>query len=138
VRLLLDTHVWLWTLVDPDRLSREAADLIEASGTQVFLSAASSWEIAIKYRLGRLALPEPPEAFIPPRLLRDDLTSLPVEHHHACRVASLPLHHCDPFDRLLIAQAQIENMPLATADPAFEQYDVTLIPAARRRAHSRT
>ena len=131
MRLLLDTHVWLWTLVSPERLSREASELISDAGTQVFLSAASSWEISIKYRLGRLELPEPPETLIPLRLLRDGLTSLPVDHHHTCRVASLPLHHRDPFDRLLIAQAQIENLRLATADPSFQEYELSLIPAGR-------
>lgn len=131
MRLLLDTHVWLWTLVSPERLTSDASSLISDSGTQVFLSAASSWEISIKYRLGRLELPEPPETLIPLRLLRDGLTSLPVDHHHACRVASLPLHHRDPFDRLLIAQAQIENLTLATADPAFQKYDLSLVLAAR-------
>lgn len=127
MNLLLDTHVWLWTLVSPERLGPGPAELIEDTGTRLFLSAASSWEIAIKYRLGRLPLPEPPEQFIPPRLIRDGIAPLPVHHHHACRVADLPLHHRDPFDRLLVAQAQIEGMTLLTADRSLLPYAIEVV-----------
>ena len=127
MNVLLDTHVWLWTLVSPERLDPGATDLLSNADARLFLSAASSWEIAIKYRLGRLPLPEPPEQFIPIRLIRDGIAPLPVQHHHACRVAELPLHHKDPFDRLLVAQAQIENMTLATADRRLLDYDIEAV-----------
>ena len=104
-RLLLDTHVWLWSITTPGKLGREGLTLLENTANELFLSAASAWEIAIKYRLGRLPLPEPPHKFIPPRLIRDGIKPLPVEHHHACHVANLPDLHRDPFDRLLIALA---------------------------------
>ncbi len=94
MKVLLDTHVWLWSVV---------------------------------YRLGRLDLPEPPAMFIEPRLVRDGIESLPIEHRHACRVAELPEHHRDPFDRLLVAVAQLESLTLATTDPALEHYDVPLL-----------
>ena len=126
-RFLLDTHVWLWSITDPPKLGREGLRLLENTGNQLFLSAASSWEMAIKYRLGRLPLPEPPHIFIPPRLIRDGITPLPVEHHHACQVANLPDLHRDPFDRLLIAQAQIEHFTFITADQKLKDYNVEMI-----------
>jgi PIN domain nuclease of toxin-antitoxin system len=126
VRLLLDTHVWLWTLVSPQRIPADTRALLAAPENGLFLSAASSWEIAIKYRLGKLPLPEPPARFIPPRLVRDRIEPLSVEHHHAQAVADLPMHHGDPFDRLLIAQARIEGLVLVTADPKLATYDVEL------------
>lgn len=95
----------------------------------LLLSAASAWEIAIKYALGRLPLPEPPPALDPDRMRASGVTGLAVDHAHAHEVAHLPLHHGDPFDRLLIAQAKIEAVPLITADAAFGDYDVNLIVA---------
>ena len=126
-RLLLDTHVWLWSITTPGKLGREGLTLLENTVNELFLSAASAWEIAIKYRLGRLPLPEPPHKFIPPRLIRDGIKPLPVEHHHACHVANLPDLHRDPFDRLLIAQAQTERLAFITADQGLKDYNVELI-----------
>ena len=126
-RLLLDTHVWLWSISTPRRLGREGIRLLENTKNDLFLSAASSWEIAIKYRIGRLPLPEPPHKFIPSRLIRDGIKSLPVEHHHACHVANLPDLHRDPFDRLLIAQAQTERLVFITADKKLKEYNVEMI-----------
>ncbi len=126
-RLLLDTHVWLWSITTPYKLGREGIRLLENTRNELFLSAASSWEIAIKYSLGRLPLPEPPHKFIPPRLIRDGIKPLPVEHHHACHVANLPDLHRDPFDRLLIAQAQTENLAFITADQKLKDYNVEII-----------
>ena len=100
---------------------------IENPENVIYLSAASSWEIAIKYTLGKLPLPEPPESFVPKRLARDGISSLPVEHVHALHVASLPLHHQDPFDHLLIAQAQIERIHLMTVDPKIKDYDLAIL-----------
>lgn len=93
----------------------------------LYLSAASCREIAIEYQLGTLPLPEEPEAFIGLRLLRDGIRDLPVSVRHASRVSRLPLIHRDPFDRLLISQARIENLTLVSSDPVFTQYDISLI-----------
>lgn len=95
----------------------------------MLLSAASSWEIAIKYALGRLPLPEPPGEYVPDRMRTSGVIPLPVEHSHALGVATLPLHHGDPFDRLLIAQAQAEAIPILTADREFDSYDVEVLRA---------
>lgn len=127
MKLLLDTQVWLWSLARPERLSEEAASLLTDSSHDLFLSAASCWEIAIKYQLRKLPLPEDPEAFIAPRLLRDGIQALPISIQHAGRVARLPLHHRDPFDRLLIAQSQIDRLTLISADAMFARYEVELI-----------
>lgn len=126
MRFLLDTHVWLWTLTAPERLDRDTRRLLEDPANQLLLSAASCWEIAIKYRLGKLALPESPARFIPPRLVRDGITELPIQHHHALAVADLPEHHNDPFDRLLVAQALIERLTLVSADRTLAPYRVDL------------
>jgi PIN domain nuclease of toxin-antitoxin system len=127
VTILLDTQCWLWWLVSPEKLSSSALQQLADGENTLLLSAASSWEIAIKYSLGKLPLPEPPEAFVSSRIIRDGVTPLPVEHAHALRVSALPLHHRDPFDRLLIAQAQIEGVPVMTVDPVFLRYGVEVI-----------
>jgi len=127
VRLLLDTHVWLWSLVSPDRLSPSVAGLLGDAENDLYLSAASCWEIAIKYQLGKLPLPEHPEDFIRPRLLRDGIHAMPVSLPHATRVARLPMIHRDPFDRLLVSQSRIEEIALVSADPVFARYDIELI-----------
>jgi PIN domain nuclease of toxin-antitoxin system len=126
VRILLDTHCWLWMLVAPDRFSETARRLIEDPASELLLSAASSWEIAIKYELGKLPLPEPPARYVPARMQASGITSLPVEHAHALHVAELPGHHRDPFDRLLVSQAILEKLVLLTADPQLEPYEVRL------------
>ena len=127
MQILLDTHVWLWTLVAPERIRRSAREAILDRGNALFLSAASAWEIAIKHAIGKLPLPEPPETFVPSRLIRDSIRPLPVAMHHALRVATLPPHHRDPFDRLLIAQARVDRMPVVTRDPIFTRYGVRTI-----------
>jgi PIN domain nuclease of toxin-antitoxin system len=123
-RLLLDTHVWLWMISDPQRLRAEVQETLRSGDSALFLSAASCWEIAIKHRLGKLPLPEPPAAFVPPRLLRDGVALLPIDAHHALAVADLPDLHSDPFDRLLVAQARAERLTLVTVDEALLRYDV--------------
>jgi PIN domain nuclease of toxin-antitoxin system len=124
MRLLLDTHVWLWLVAAPERLSRDARDRLELSDTRLFLSAASGWEMSIKQQLGRLELGGPAERVIPELMLRSDVTPLPITHLHGLRAGALPPHHRDPFDRMLIAQAQLEGLPIMTADAAFAAYDV--------------
>jgi len=127
VRVLLDTHCWLWVHAQPERLSPAARAVVEDAGNHLFLSAASAWEIAIKYALGKLPLPVPPAEYVPSRMERADTSALPVAHEHALRVATLPPHHRDPFDRLLVAQCQLERMRLLTTDPQFRPYDIEVI-----------
>jgi PIN domain nuclease of toxin-antitoxin system len=126
MRLLLDTQCWLWMLVAPERFSDPVREELEDPGVEVILSAASAWEIAIKYALGKLPLPAPPSSYVPVRMKSSGTIGLPVEHVHALRVASLPDHHRDPFDRLLIAQATVEKLPILSADRQFEAYDIDL------------
>jgi PIN domain nuclease of toxin-antitoxin system len=129
MRILVDTQVWLWMLAAPERLAPEARALVADGATEVLLSAASAWEIAIKVGLGKLTLPGPPEDTVPALMVRSAVTPLPVTHRHALRVATLPPHHRDPFDRLLVAQAQLEDLPLLTADPQLHAYDVRVLRA---------
>jgi PIN domain nuclease of toxin-antitoxin system len=110
--------------VAPERFISPARALIEESENDLFLSAASSWEIAIKHALGRLRLPASPSEYVPDRLAPGGVSPLQIDHTHVLRVATLPMHHRDPFDRLLIAQAQLERMEILTADRQFEPYDV--------------
>jgi PIN domain nuclease of toxin-antitoxin system len=124
--LLVDTHVFLWMQTEPERLGSARA-LLEDDGTELLLSAASSWEIAVKWALGKLPLPEPPDRYVPDRMQRTAMTALAVSHHHALTVAELPTHHRDPFDRLLVAQAMSEDLPLITADAALRPYDIDLV-----------
>jgi PIN domain nuclease of toxin-antitoxin system len=129
VRALLDTQVWLWMLAAPERLSDSTRALVVAADNELLFSAASAWEIAIKHALGKLRLPEAPEAYVLRLMTRTGVTPLPVYHRHALHVATLPPRHRDPFDRLLVAQAQLENLPILTADRSFELYDVETIRA---------
>lgn len=125
--MLLDTHVWLWLNADPARLSATLRRRLERQPERALVSAASTWEIAIKVGLGRLTLPEAPETWMPDRLRRTQVTPLAIEHSHAAGVASLPSHHRDPFDRLLVAQALALDVPLVTADPQLAAYDVEIL-----------
>ena len=113
----------------PDRFSPRARSIVETLDHELFLSAASAWEIAIKHALGKLRLPEPPARYVPSRVERLRTTPLPIEQEHALRVALLPPHHRDPFDRILVAQAQSENLAILTADPVMAKYDVDVITA---------
>ncbi len=126
MRLLLDTHVWLWMLTAPDRLGAARA-LVADPANELLLSAASSWEIAIKYGLGRLPLPAPPPVYVPERLRSTGVTPLPIEHSHTLEVAELPPLHRDPFDRLLVAQARLLGVPLLTDDEQIAVYEVSTI-----------
>lgn len=127
MKLLLDTHVWLWWLTEPERLPEPIHAALEDGGNELYLSVVTSWEIAIKYTLGKFPLPDTPTNFVEARLQRDGLRTLTIEHRHALAVAELPFHHHDPFDRLLVAQAQGESMSMATVDPKIKAYDVALL-----------
>jgi len=126
VRLLLDTHVFLWFVAGDARLSRRARRTLDDSRAVLLLSAASVWEMAIKASLGRLTLPTTAGEYIAGKM-KNGLQTLPIEWIHAAAVETLPAHHRDPFDRLLIAQAQLEECAIVSADPAFRQYDVRVI-----------
>lgn len=127
MRALLDTQCWIWIALTPDHFSDRARAVIEATDSELLFSAASAWEIAIKYTAGKLPLPEPPIDYIQTRLRRTGTTPLPITHLHALRAGMLPRHHRDPFDRLLIAQAQMEGVHVITSDAKFRRYDVEVI-----------
>lgn len=129
MRLLLDTHVWLWMQADPDRLSDSVLQLLRDPDTERLLSVASVWEIVIKHAIGRLALPDAPEPYVQARLRTSATVPLSASLAHVLHVAELPPHHRDPFDRLLVAQARVEGMSLVTADTTLARYDVELMPA---------
>ncbi len=124
MKLLLDTHTFLWFVNDSPRLSASAKTLLE-SDVDLLLSMASVWEIAIKSSLGKLSLPDSFDKFIPQQLALNDVEILPINLTHLNVVVALPFHHRDPFDRLLIAQAVAEKIPIVSADQAFDAYTNT-------------
>ncbi len=124
MNLLLDTHSFLWFVLDNPQLSSTAADTIEDVDNQSYLSIVSVWEMAIKVSIGKLSFPQPLDVFIPDQLQRNGIQLLPVRLPHALHVATLPFHHRDPFDRLLIAQGLVEPMPIVSADVMFDRYNV--------------
>jgi PIN domain nuclease of toxin-antitoxin system len=127
MRVLLDTHAFLWWIEDAANLSRRARRAIGNPGNECFLSLASCWEMAIKLSLGKLRLPGAIERFIPEQLAANAFRQLAIEFRHVARVAALPFHHRDPFDRLLAAQALEERCAIVSADPIFRKYGVTRI-----------
>ncbi len=126
MRLLLDTHVLLWALLDPDRLTARAAAALQDPQNSLFASAASAWEVAIKQSLGKLTLPGPADVWLPEACLKTGIGWLPVSAADALAVGRLVWHHRDPFDRLLIAQA-CDGMILVTHDDAFAPYAVPVL-----------
>lgn len=127
MRALLDTQAFLWANQDPERLGAQLP-LVAYAANQLLVSAAVSWELAIKTAIGRLVLPEPVATYVPSRVAAANFVAIPIEHAHALAVGGLPMHHRDPFDRLLIAQASVLGLPIITADPQFERYDVQVLP----------
>lgn len=123
-RALLDTHSFLWFISGSERLSRRARVLIEDSDNPMLVSAASLWEIAIKNGLGKLSLERPFAELIPEQLKRQRIDVLGIELPHLAELTRLPLHHRDPFDRLLVAQARAEDLPIVSADHALDRYGV--------------
>ena len=122
--LLLDTHAFLWFVSDDPRLSVAAAGRIAEPATRVFTSVVSAWEIVIKVSTGKLTLDRPLEQFWPESLAANDFEVLDVKSEHVLALSSLPLHHRDPFDRLLIAQAIAEDLEIVSADATFDAYPV--------------
>jgi PIN domain nuclease of toxin-antitoxin system len=127
VKYLFDTSVWLWSLSAPERIGREGLSVLGRAGQEFYFSAVTSWEIAIKWSLGKLLLPEPPESYVPKRMADQRILPLPITHRHTLAVSKLPAKHGDPFDRLLIAQARAEEMAILTADRVFRLYDVETV-----------
>lgn len=124
---LLDTHVFLWFIMGNERLSEKVRALIEDGNSKMFLSIASLWEISIKTSLGKLKLSEPFEKLIPDQLDACGIDILEIKLAHLFKLNSLPFHHQDPFDRLIICQSMVENITVATIDPNFEKYDVSIV-----------
>jgi PIN domain nuclease of toxin-antitoxin system len=130
VRLLLDTQCWLWWFAQPKRLNDSVIEHIADETNELWFSVASIWEMGIKVSIGKLPLPEPLSDYVSTRMTQLGARSLEITTPHALQSATLPLHHRDPFDRVLIAQAQLEEMTLVSADLMFKQYDVALLWAA--------
>jgi PIN domain nuclease of toxin-antitoxin system len=122
VRLLLDTCTFLWVIGGSDQLSPRAREAFTDPANDVFLSAASAWEIAVKHRLGRLPLPESPARFVPAQRAAHGIEPLPIDEEAALHVAKLPDRHRDPFDRMLVAQALVGGFTLLTPDDAIRKY----------------
>ena len=124
MRLLLDTHSFLWFIDGSENLSATGRTLIEDVSNRPFLSVASLWEMAIKLSLGKLCLAQPFDLLIPQQMRLNGIEPLGIEMDHVATVAKLPFHHRDPFDRLLVAQAMVEQIPIVSADTAFDAYGV--------------
>ena len=127
MKYLLDTVVWLWSVGPSKQSALQVLKFLPAREEEIYLSAASSWEIAIKTRLGKFQLPEPPGRYVPKRLAEQGIRSLPINQDHSLRVYDLPLHHSDPFDRMIIAQAIVEQMVVLTSDRVFEKYPIDVV-----------
>ncbi len=125
MRLLLDTHTLIWALVDPDRLTDRAREALRDGGNEVLVSAASVWEVEIKRALGKLEAPDD----LVGALTATGFSPLPISLRHAARAGSLVPHHRDPFDRMLIAQAELESLTIVTRDARFAAYQVPLLQA---------
>ena len=127
MRLLLDTHTFLWFVLNDSSLGITPRNLINDPQNDILLSPASPWEIAIKISIGKYRLPGPFTDFMDRQITENDLYILPITVAHAAVVAALPFHHKDPFDRLVIAQAIVEAVPILSADVIFDSYPVTRI-----------
>ena len=127
MKALLDTHAFLWWISDDPRLSEKAKEIIADGRNELFFSAASGWELSIKAGLGRLEIPEDLQRFIFDQLSRNAIQVLPIYLSHALHAGSLPVHHRDPFDRILVSQAILEQIPLLSADPQISHYPVEVV-----------
>jgi PIN domain nuclease of toxin-antitoxin system len=127
LKLLLDTHCWLWWLSEPQKLTSSMLEAISNSENELFLSVASIWEIAIKVGIGKLTIPQSLSRLVTEQLPEDNLKILDIQAIHALKIEELPIHHQDPFDRILIAQALSENLTVITKDRKFTAYPVKLL-----------
>jgi PIN domain nuclease of toxin-antitoxin system len=126
MKALLDTHTFLWAIAEDEKLSPRARQIYTGSN-DLWLSVVSVWEILINVQSGKLPLPEPTGPYLTKKLAKDQIEILPITLDHVLLTESLPLHHRDPFDRLLIAQSMQEDWPIITADPWFARYSVKVI-----------
>ena len=127
MKLLLDTHIFLWWCMAPDKLSHKAYAAIQDQKNEVFISAATSWEIGIKFQLKHLSLPDNPYDFMIDKLRENLFLSLQMTHEDCCVAASLPLFHKDPFDRMLVAQSKNARLTLVSIDEQIQKYEVELL-----------
>jgi PIN domain nuclease of toxin-antitoxin system len=126
MKALLDTHTFLWAISGDERLSRRAAEVF-AGPSDLWLSVASIWEVLIKVQIGKMSLPVPTGPYIVKKLAENRIEALSVSRDHVLKVETLPMHHSDPFDRMLIAQSLEEHLPVVTADRVFARYPVEVI-----------
>lgn len=127
MKALLDTHAFLWWITDDPRLPPRARAFIADGENDLLLSAASCWEMAIKARLGKIILPRRPDVYIAEQMAKNRIEALPIQASHALHEFNLPSLHRDPFDRILVAQAQLENLPILTSDKLISRYKVVTI-----------
>ena len=127
MKILLDTHIFLWFISGDTKLPTDIRDAVRDPGNAVYLSVVSIWETVVKYQLGRLPLPEPPETYLPKQRDRHQISSLALDEHSVVQLAQLPALHRDPFDRMLICQALQNDLTLATVDAAIRTYSVSLL-----------
>ena len=127
MKLLIDTQCWLWWFAEPDRLQEATITQIVDETNELWFSVASVWEMGIKVGLGKLPLPEPIDRYLASRIKQLGARSLEIRADHALQAGGLPLHHRDPFDRMLIAQAQVEGMTIVTSDRMFDRYEVEIL-----------
>ena len=127
MRLLIDTHTFLWFVTNDPLLSAAALDLLVDPGNEILISPASYWEVAIKVGIGKYPLAVPFDQFFTQGIDGNDISILPLEVRHAAVLSSLPMHHKDPFDRMIVAQAMVEQVPIVSIDEALDAYGITRI-----------
>ena len=127
MRLLLDSCCWLWWLIDADKLSKQQLDAIANRQNQLFLSVATLWELSIKVNTQKLTLPEPLNKLVERECPIDNISLLDIKPIHAIQAGNLTLHHKDPFDRMIITQASLENLTVVTSDSVFQKYDISVL-----------
>lgn len=127
MRILLDTHIFLWFISGDSRLSTYVRDAMRDPGNEVYLSVVSVWETIVKHQLGKLPLPEPPATYLPKQRHLHQIASLPIDENSVAQLSKLPSLHRDPFDRILICQALQNDLTIATVDAAIRAYSVSVI-----------
>ncbi|MEL6438655.1 MAG: type II toxin-antitoxin system VapC family toxin [Cyanobacteria bacterium J06621_8] len=127
MRLLLDTCCWLWWLSDTKKLSQQQLNALINRQNQLFLSSATLWELSIKVNNGKISIPQPLNKLVTKECPQDNIKILEIKPIHAINAGNLPLHHKDPFDRMIITQAMIENLIVVTSDVIFQKYDVSVL-----------
>jgi len=124
MKLLLDTHIFLWFISGDQRLPDDMREHVRDPDNEIYLSVVSIWEAIIKYQLGKLQLPEPPEKYLPIQRERHEILSLPLDEASVSHLTQLPEIHRDPFDRMLICQSNVHGLPILTVDDVIRKYQV--------------